>query len=248
MKWKYALLVLFIAFSFCSCGNEPVPPPDKPVKTKQSVQKRQPPAVKEQQPTEETGRETEGGDQTTLPGNQPPVIDSVVLRPGPDGGMTVEVKSHDPENDPVHYYYEWEVNGEKVSEKDSIPSIKKKDVVQLQITPNDGYQDGKPGKVMTVVKNTAPVVTRNKEMNISPEGMVKYQILASDPDGDPLQYSLIDSPPGMMIDETGLVTWDAKDVVDGKYTAKVKISDKISTVLYRFDINLAGKPAASKTQ
>ena len=49
-------------------------------------------------------------------------------------------------------------------------------------------------------------VLKNDGKNIS------YQIVATDPDGDTLSYSLLDPPAGMVIDSsTGIINWQIKE-------------------------------------
>ncbi len=50
-----------------------------------------------------------------------------------------------------------------------------------------------------------------------------YQILASDPAGDVLTYSLIGAPMGMAIDQSGRITWATTNTNIGSYTYEVKV-------------------------
>ena len=62
----------------------------------------------------------------------------------------------------------------------------------------------------------------------------QYQILAKDPDGDPLSYSLVRAPENMSIDEnTGLILWDATEDQLGKNDVTVKVSDGDEGIIFQ---------------
>lgn len=62
--------------------------------------------------------------------------------------------------------------------------------------------------VRKVVANRPPIITSTPPAFV-PGVPFAYGVFASDPDGDPLAYSLVQSPPGAAIDPvTGLLTWE----------------------------------------
>jgi len=53
-----------------------------------------------------------------------------------------------------------------------------------------------------------------------------YPVQATDPDGDPLQYSLVTGPVGMEIDpETGALAWEVTSLALGEYAVTVRVED-----------------------
>jgi hypothetical protein len=59
-----------------------------------------------------------------------------------------------------------------------------------------------------VSTNRQPDITSNPPVTVEHETTFSYDVEASDPDHDPLTFSLTDAPTGMTIDaDTGLITW-----------------------------------------
>jgi RHS repeat-associated protein len=91
--------------------------------------------------------------------------------------------------------------------------------------------DGKGGEVaqtytLNIVEsstNQAPLITSTPETNITLGETYEYQVEATDPNNDPLSYSLIDSPDGMKIDEFGKITWNSTAI--GEFTLSIEVSD-----------------------
>ena len=75
------------------------------------------------------------------------------------------------------------------------------------------------------ISNTAPRITGYKEIKFNGHNY-EGQIIASDPDGDTLVYSLKSAPSGMTIDgSTGLIKWNVPTDFKGKAPFKVVVSD-----------------------
>ncbi|MBX9627946.1 MAG: putative Ig domain-containing protein, partial [Gemmataceae bacterium] len=76
---------------------------------------------------------------------------------------------------------------------------------------------------------TAP--NRNPTISSKPRGSVRvgdpylYAVVASDPDGDPLAYSLDEAPTGMAVDAAGRVTWTPAADQLGPHPVKVRVED-----------------------
>jgi len=129
-------------------------------------------------------------------------------------------------NVPVLFRYAWTKNGQPVEGGgDSISGFKRGDKIDVKITPYAGELLGQPRTLSTEIKNSTPKVTEDKQV-VFEGNIMKYQVKATDPDGDKLTYALEDAPQGMTIDSaTGLVQWPVKDDFSGKVSFKVKISD-----------------------
>ena len=57
------------------------------------------------------------------------------------------------------------------------------------------------------IANTAPFISSAPIQNVDANTNYQYQLIAIDPDADPLNYELIQSPVGMDISNTGMITW-----------------------------------------
>jgi hypothetical protein len=129
-------------------------------------------------------------------------------------------------NTPVLFRYKWTKNGQPAEGGgDSISGFKRGDKIDVEITPYIGGMLGQPRVLTTEIKNSTPKVTEDKQV-VFEGNIMKYQVKATDPDGDKLTYALEEAPQGMTIDSSaGLVQWPVKDDFSGKVSFKVKISD-----------------------
>lgn len=147
-----------------------------------------------------------------------------VFKPGDT--LYVEVSGIDADGDTVTFFYEWTRNGNPAGKTNKLDdAIKRGDKIALKITPYDGEDYGQPAVLNTTVQNMPPVISGHDQPNF--DGKVwNCQIKASDPDSDPLLYSLKTAPPGMAIDpKTGLLTWKVPDDHLGKTSCTVVVSD-----------------------
>lgn len=128
-------------------------------------------------------------------------------------------------NTPVSFRYAWTKNGQPVEGGgNSISGFKKGDKIDVTITPYIGELLGQPRTLSTEIKNSTPKVTEDKQVTFEGDVM-KYQVKATDPDGDTLTYALMDAPQGMTIDTKGLISFPVKDDTPASISFKVKISD-----------------------
>jgi RHS repeat-associated protein len=58
--------------------------------------------------------------------------------------------------------------------------------------------------------NRLPVVRSNPVLKVSQGAVYQYDVLATDPDREPLYYSLLTAPAGMTIDPLGRIRWQTK--------------------------------------
>jgi hypothetical protein len=144
--------------------------------------------------------------------------------------VTVTPVAEDDDGDDVDFSYQWLINGEPDPQftDATLPAgaFAKGDRLQVQIIPNDFYDDGPTyTSFATVVANAPPVITSKP-----PEGIASldyaYQVVVSDPDDDTFTYRLEEAPDGMTIDEkTGLIAWSLIEASPGEHTIAVIVSD-----------------------
>jgi hypothetical protein len=130
------------------------------------------------------------------------------------------------EDENVRFRYEWSINSKPAgADADNVTGFKRGDTVAVKVTPFEGDKRGAPRVLSLVIQNLSPKVSELKELKNDGKNL-SYQVIATDPDGDTLSYSLLESPPGMTIDSTtGVVNWQLKEGDAGKYMVKVKVSD-----------------------
>jgi hypothetical protein len=155
--------------------------------------------------------------ESVLIGNSPPVMSWVGIEPF-EPTATTDLKtlgeSHDRDADELSYSYQWDVNGEIVADQDgsTLPRryFSKGDRVQVTITPFDGSDWGRSStSPVAVIGNSPPVIGSSPPDRLEEATIYRYEVKATDPDGDPLRFSLQGKPPpGMAIDPVnGVVQW-----------------------------------------
>jgi hypothetical protein len=147
-----------------------------------------------------------------------------VFKPG--DRLYVEAEAGDADGDPVTIYYEWTKNGEEAGTANTIASpVERGDKVVVKVTPYDGEKYGKPVVFEREIGNMPPMITADGKYNFT-GGAFNCRMHGTDPDGDPLTWSLKTAPSGMTIDPaTGLVTWQVPPDFTGKTSFTVCASD-----------------------
>jgi hypothetical protein len=171
-------------------------------------------------------------------GNSPPwIVDAGMEPAAPTTGAIARavVHSKDPDGDPVSVRYTWFVDDRKVAEgADSfqLAGVRKGSLVHFQAVPNDGTNDGgwRYSPRYTVV-NSPPVVRSRPPETIGPGGLFTHTIVAEDPDGDPLAYTLEKGPPGMVLSDATLKWQIPEDAYGRSVQVVVKISDNDGGVI-----------------
>jgi len=161
--------------------------------------------------------------------NSPPEISKVKILPEvfkPGDMFSVEVEGKDIDGDDVTFTYEWTKNGEPAGNSRQIEGqVKRGDKITITIVPSDGETTGQPIIVRREIKNMPPIILDNKAFKF--DGKVyTFQVMANDPDGDTLTYSLQSGPSGMTINQsTGLVYWNVPREFTGTASFKVSVAD-----------------------
>jgi hypothetical protein len=93
--------------------------------------------------------------------------------------------------------------------------------------------------VVATSTNTPPTITSTPRGLISLAMTYRYAIQASDPDGDPLTYTLPQAPSGMSIDAKGLVSWVPTPAQLGLIPVQIQVDDgRGGTVTQSFSIKV----------
>jgi hypothetical protein len=175
--------------------------------------------------------------------NTPPELTKVKIMPEifkPGDVLRVDVTGSDPDGDEVTFLYEWKKNGEPAGKGPAIESdVKRGDRISVKINPFDGTVNGVPIILEREIVNMPPVIADEKKIKFDGK-TATCQMKASDPDGDPLAYSLKAAPQGMTIDpSTGLITWDVPRNFRGKVPVAVCVKDGHGgEATHTFDIDI----------
>jgi hypothetical protein len=185
------------------------------------------------QVTVQVGTTDQGATASVKIANSPPRV--VDISSTPDeiyAGTEISVTpvAEDIDGDEVDFTYQWLINGEadpKLTES-VLPGemVSKGNMIQVQIIPNDFYEDGPTYESYAQpVPNAAPRVT-----SAPPEGIAsldyRYQVEVTDPDDTQFTYRLDEGPEGMTIDPaSGLISWSLVDVAPGDYTITIIVTD-----------------------
>jgi hypothetical protein len=161
--------------------------------------------------------------------NAPPEIKNVRLLPevSKSGNfLSVESSGSDIDGDGVTISYEWTKNGEPAGDGKQIANpLKRGDKVDVKITPFDGEDYGRSVILHREIVNLPPVIIENNKHRFDGNTYTS-QVEATDPDGDPLTYSLKSGPPGMTIDSaSGLIKWNVPANFAGKAPFVVSVAD-----------------------
>ena len=162
--------------------------------------------------------------------NAPPEISKVRILPEvvwkPGDTLSVEVSGTDIDGDEVTISYEWTKNGEPAGNGKRIEvPLKRGDKVSVKITPFDGEVYGRSVILHREIRNLPPMIIDDKKFNF--DGKVySYQVMATDPDGDTLTYSLKTAPAGMTVNPTtGQISWNVPPDFKGKASFGVSVTD-----------------------
>ncbi|MHB0960422.1 MAG: putative Ig domain-containing protein [Pirellulaceae bacterium] len=164
--------------------------------------------------------------------NGSPVITSV-----PPAHATVEqtysyrVTAIDPENDPITYRLDAAPSGMTIDGSSGLltwtPTLAQTAAPQqVVIVASDGQGGmGWQSFTLTPPVNTPPVITSTVPTTATPGALYRYDVRATDPDGDRLSYELVTAPNGMTIDVNGRVRWTPAVGLTGTVPIELRVAD-----------------------
>jgi hypothetical protein len=163
--------------------------------------------------------------------NTKPEVIRVRIEPAePRNGdeLSVQGDVRDPdENDSISFMADWFINGELAFSGEKLPGdkIKAEDEVYAEVEPFDGFERGM--KVTTekiAVQNSLPGISIS---SLQVEGRLwNYEIEIIDGDGDNVDLTLEEVPPGMRLEGNKLI-WEVPEVdKDTSFLVKIKARDE----------------------
>jgi hypothetical protein len=162
--------------------------------------------------------------------NSPPRIKSLMISPeNPRNGADLSLNTDltDVDGDDISLLVKWFVNEEEVSVNQVLSGSKFKagDKVYVIVTPFDGAEEGlSVNSGFVLVQNSPPEIVTSPP---SIEGRtMNYAIEVKDGDGDNVNLSIEQGPPGMRLEENRLV-WEAPELKkDTSFIVKLKARDE----------------------
>jgi Calx-beta domain-containing protein/putative Ig domain-containing protein/squalene-hopene cyclase-like protein/putative metal-binding protein/VCBS repeat protein/thrombospondin type 3 repeat protein/uncharacterized protein DUF4214/prenyltransferase/squalene oxidase-like repeat protein len=89
--------------------------------------------------------------------------------------------------------------------------------------------------------NQPPVINSTPVIAAAAGAAYGYQVQATDPNNDPLTYSLVTAPTGMTISASGLINWSPTEAQAGFASVSLQVSDnRNGTALQSFTISITG--------
>ncbi len=167
--------------------------------------------------------------------NHPPKIAEIQLaNPQVHRGVDMQLipVAEDPEGDQIRFSYQWYINGVEVEGNNTavLPGdqFRRGDRISVMVTPTDDRDTGPTFATKEVViPNASPSVSMEQVPSIV-DNRLDYQVVATDPDGDPLTFTLAGGPPGMTIHEqTGRISWTRQNGQEGQYDIDIVVSDGV---------------------
>jgi hypothetical protein len=179
------------------------------------------------------GKETPSAPVRTR--NSPPTVTAISIDPElPRRNSTLKarVEASDPDGDTIAFSYQWVKNGDELigetSETFKDATLKKGDKIIFRVTPYDRVSTGQEvaSQEFTIL-NSAPIITSSPQAQKLKSTLYRYQVVAEDPDGEPISFSLSpSSPKGMTIDpQTGLIQWKIGRDDAGTHTIEIIATD-----------------------
>ena len=183
----------------------------------------------------------------TILNAQPEIVSAKMEpeRPSKKDIIKISVEAKDPDGDAVTIRYKWKRNNTAIPEAAgpalSLSSFAKKDIISVDIIPFDGEAEGQVRIGRIEIFNSPPVITSSPSA-ISGSAY-SYQVIANDPDGDKISYTLSRGPSGMSIDSnTGMLKWTFTEKESGDHSIEIKASDPDgSESAQRFNLTIAFK-------
>jgi hypothetical protein len=165
----------------------------------------------------------------------PPAVSGIVL--SPEKASVGDILTASPSgpaqgSESVSYSYQWLVNGDRSGRAGAqntfdTNDLKKRDSISVAVTASkSALQSGAVMSNTVILQNRSPEILSSAPLALQGSSYT-YQVVAKDPDGDPLRYRLERAPAGMTIGETsGLIQWSlAKDTMyAGRQEAQVRVS------------------------
>ena len=167
------------------------------------------------------------------PGNRPPIINSTpVYAATSDRPYQYAVTATDPDGDTVNFSLTLAPAGMDIEPTSGLitwtPGTAQEGdhTITVVATDTEGAR-GTQSFTMTVAPNQAPTITSTPVETVPAGGIYAYDVWATDPEKDPLTFTLDTAPAGMTVDSFGRIRWQATvaDLAGSPHTVQVTVTD-----------------------
>jgi RHS repeat-associated protein len=185
----------------------------------------------------------------------PPVITSTPPSPAVSGLLyQYQVVAQDADNNPLSYTLLQGPAGMTIDSGTGLlswvgaplgPGLPSSFQVSLQVSDGQGGQDTQTYTlfVVTTSANSAPVITSSPSTTVGLGHVYLYNVVATDPNGLPLTYSLPTAPAGMTIDANGLIRWTPAENEFGPNAVTLRVDNGQGGVAQQsFTVQVAAEP------
>jgi hypothetical protein len=151
------------------------------------------------------------------------------LSPGKGETLVATASAEDPDRDAIRWNFRWRIDGKVVQEGENpalrLSTAKRGDEVYCEAVPNDGEATGPTLATQIVtVRNSPPIIRSTPPSGAGPGGVFSYRVMADDPDGDPLVFTMTEGPKGASFDE-GTFRWTPTPEFRGTAPVVLRLSD-----------------------
>ncbi|GAB5443698.1 MAG: hypothetical protein Fues2KO_40470 [Fuerstiella sp.] len=98
-------------------------------------------------------------------------------------------------------------------------------LIEILVTDPSGGGSLQSYSLTVLAANNAPEITSTPPSSVAAGSAFRYDLVATDADGEFLTYELIDAPAGMLIDGVGRMFWIPTDAQVGDSDVEVRVSD-----------------------
>ncbi|MCK5381701.1 MAG: hypothetical protein KAJ81_09535, partial [Candidatus Latescibacteria bacterium] len=181
---------------------------------------------------------------TVKPGNRAPKIAALRDTMAVEGrSFAVQVEAEDPDGDRLVYwddapFFDIEANSGWIRFVPDDPEVGEYD---LAVWVSDGaLSDTTRFHLVVRNVNDAPVIVSTPPIEATEEVLYRYEMRATDEDGDAPRFDLIEGPNGMTVDPSGgFVEWMPGNEDVGLVSVALSVSDGDTTSIQQYDLNVA---------